>query len=65
MDESSITVVVLINLSCALTALSMSHITSLSEIWLGHFVTIIAFAFSLNSHMQKETEHDDRHTSRF
>jgi hypothetical protein len=53
MDECSMTVVVQIDSSCALTALSMTRMTSLSLI---HFVNNIAFALSLNSHFPTETE---------
>jgi len=49
-------VVFQINSSCVLTALSMTLMTSLTEILLAHFVTNDAFALSLNSHLQNGTE---------
>jgi len=57
MDEFSMTVVGQIHSSCALTALSMTRMTSLTYISLAHLVTNIAFALSLNSQLQKETVH--------
>jgi hypothetical protein len=65
MDEFSMTVVVQIDSSCTLTALSMTCMTSLTEIVLAHFVTNIAFALSLNSHLQKQTERFDHRTVQF
>jgi len=62
MDEISMTVVVQIDSLCALTALSMTHMTSLTQIVLAHVVMNIAFALSLNSHLQKETAHFGRLT---
>ena len=56
MDGFSMTVVIQINSSYALTALSMTRMTSLTYVLLAYFVTNFAFALSLNSHMQKETE---------
>jgi hypothetical protein len=56
MDECSMTVVIQIDWSRVLTALSMTRITSLTKILLPHFVTNIAFASSLNSHLEKETD---------
>jgi hypothetical protein len=64
MDEFSMRVVEKIDLSCALTALSMTRMTSLTKILLVHFITNITFALSLNSHMQKEPEHFGRLTVR-
>jgi hypothetical protein len=58
------TVVVQIDSSGALTSLSMTRITSLTEILLAHVIIKIALALSLNSHLQKETEHDGRLTDR-
>ena len=55
MDEVSMTVVVQIDSSCALTVLSMTRVTLLMSIQLAHFVTNIAFALSLNSYLLKET----------
>ena len=63
MDKFSITVVVQIDSSCALTALSMTCMTSLTEILLAHFLTNIAWALSNNSHLQKDTEFDGRLTA--
>jgi len=60
MDEFSMMVVVQINSSCTLTAPSMTRMTSLTQILLAHFVTNIAFALSLHSHLQKETAHFGR-----
>jgi len=65
MDEFSMMVVVQIDSGCALTILSITRMTSLTQILLANFVTNIAFALSLNSHMQKETEHLGRLTVRF
>jgi len=56
MNEGSMTVVIPIDSSGALTALSMTCMISLDQILLAHFVTNIAFALSLNSHSQNETE---------
>jgi hypothetical protein len=64
-DECSLTVVVGIDLSCALTALSMTRMTSLTKILLALFVTNIAFALSLNSYLQKETKRVGRHSVQF
>jgi hypothetical protein len=44
MDEYGMTVVVQIDSSCELTALTLTRMTSLTEILLPHFVTNIAFA---------------------
>jgi hypothetical protein len=65
MDEYGMTVVVQIDSSCTLTALSMTTMTSLTYILLAHFVTNIGFALSLNSHLQNKTERDGRLTARF
>jgi hypothetical protein len=50
------TVHIQIDSSCTLTALSITLMTSLTEILLAHFVTNIAFGLSFNSCMQKGTE---------
>jgi hypothetical protein len=65
MDEYGMTVVVQINLACELTALTLTHMTSLTEILLPHFITNIALALSLNSHLQNKIERDGRLTARF
>jgi hypothetical protein len=65
MDEYSMTVVVQIDLACELTALTLTRMTSLTEILLAHFVTNIAFALSLNSHLQNKIERDGRFTAQF
>jgi len=65
MDEYGMTAVVYIDSSCALTALPMTRMTSLTEILLAHFVTNIAFALSLKSHLQNQTERDGHLTTRF
>jgi hypothetical protein len=65
MDEFTMTVVVQIDLSCALTALSLAHVTSLTEILLAHIVTNIAFALPVYTHMPKETECFGHLTLRF
>jgi len=65
MDEYGMTAVVQIDPSCALTALSMTRMTSLTSMLLAHFVTNIAFALSLNSHLQNKTKLDGRLTARF
>jgi hypothetical protein len=65
MDEFGMTVVIQIDSSCALTAPSMTHMTSLTYILLPHFVTNIAFALSVNTQLQKETEYFGRLTVRF
>jgi len=65
MDEYGMTVVVQIDSSCALTALSMTHMKSLTKILLAHFVTNIAFNLSLNSRLQKETERVGHLTAKF
>jgi len=59
------TVDVQIDWSCALTDLSMTRMTLFTSILLAYFFTNIAFALSLNSHMQKETECLGRLTVRF
>ena len=59
------TAVVQIDSSCALTALPMPGMTSLTDIFLAHFVTKIALALSLNSQLQNKTERDGRLTARF
>jgi len=56
MAEFSMTVVVQINSLCARTTLFMARMTSLTRTLLAYFFTNIAFAFSLNSHKEKETE---------
>jgi hypothetical protein len=56
MDGFDMTVGVQIDSSCALSAVSMTRITALTDILLAHFVTSIACTLSLNSHLQKETE---------
>jgi len=65
MDECSMTVVVQIDSSCVLTTLSMTRMTSLTYILLAHFVTNIAFALSLNSHLENEKERFGHLTVRF
>jgi hypothetical protein len=65
MDEYGMMVVVQINSSCTLTALPMTHMTSLTKILVAHFVTNIAFALSLNRNLQNKIECDGRHTARF
>jgi len=65
MHEYGTTVVIQINSSGTATALSMKHMTSLTLIVLAHFVTNIAFALSLNSHVQIKTERDGHLTTRF
>jgi hypothetical protein len=57
MYEFSMTVVIQIDSPSALTALSMTLITSLTQILLVYFVTTIAFPLPLNSNMQIETVH--------
>jgi hypothetical protein len=49
MDAYGMTVVVQIDWSCALTARSMTRMTSVTQILIAHFVTTIAVALSLNS----------------
>ena len=56
MDISSMTVNIQTDSSWALTALAMTRMTSLTEIYLVYFVTNLAFALSLNSHLQIEIE---------
>jgi hypothetical protein len=56
-------VVVQINVSGPLTMLSMTRMISLTLILIAHFVTNIAFALSLNSPLQKESERDGRLTA--
>jgi hypothetical protein len=63
MHEYGMTVVVQINLSDTLTTLSMTRMTALTSIWLGHFVTNIAFPWSVYSHLQNKTERDARLTA--
>jgi hypothetical protein len=63
MDEFGMTVVVQINSSCELTALPLTRMTSLTEILLTHFDTNIAFAWSLNSHLQNKIERDGHLTA--
>jgi hypothetical protein len=65
MHECSMTVVIQIHSSCTQTALSMPRMTSLTYILLAHYVTNIAFALSLNSHLQNETECFGRLAVRF
>jgi hypothetical protein len=57
MDEFSLTVVIQNDSSCALTAHSMTRMTSLTYILLAYFIRNIAFALSLYSHRQMETEY--------
>jgi hypothetical protein len=64
-DEYGMTVVILIDVSCALTALPMTRMTSLIEILIAHFITNIAIGLSLNSHLQNKIECDGRLTARF
>jgi hypothetical protein len=59
------TVVVQLDLSSALTALSMTRMTSLTSILLALYVTIIAFVLTLDSYLKKETEHVGCLTVRF
>jgi hypothetical protein len=59
------TVAIQIDSSCSLTALSMIRMTSLTYILLAHSITNIAFALSINSNLQKETECVGRPTVRF
>jgi hypothetical protein len=65
LDELSMTVVVQIDSSCALTALSMTRMTSLTYILSAHCVKNIGFALSLNSALLKETERFGSLTVRF
>jgi hypothetical protein len=65
MNEISMMVVITIDSSYALTALFMTPMTSLTYILLAHFVTNIAFALLLNSHLQKETIRFGRLTVQF
>jgi hypothetical protein len=65
MDKYGMTAVVQIDSSCALTALPMIRMTSLTSILLEHFIYNIAFALSLNSHLQNKTERDGCLTARF
>jgi len=65
MDECSMTVVIQIDSSGTLNALSLTRMTSVSKILLAHFVTNVAFTLSLNSHLQNETERFGRLTVRF
>jgi hypothetical protein len=59
------TVVVQIDSSCALTALPMTCMTSLTYILLAYFVINIAFALSHNSHLQNKINCDGCLTVRF
>ena len=59
------TVVIQIDSSCELTSLTLTRMTSLTQILLAHFVTNIAFALLLNSHLQNKIERDGRLTARF
>ena len=65
LDEFSMTVVVQIDSSCALTGLYMTRMESPTYLLLAHFVTNIAFALSLHSHLQKEIARFGRLTVRF
>jgi len=56
MDEYGMTVLIETDSSRALTAPSMTRMTSLTEIWLVYFITNLGFALSLNSHPQIEIE---------
>ena len=56
MDECSMTVVIQIDSSWAPSALSITRMISLTLILLAHFITNIAFALSLNIHLEIETE---------
>jgi hypothetical protein len=56
MDECGMMVVVETDSPSALTALSMTHMISLTKIVLVYFVTDIAFPLLLNSHLQIEIE---------
>jgi hypothetical protein len=60
MDEYDITVVVQIDSSGELTTPTLTRLTALTYILLAHFVTNIAFALSLNSHLQNEIKRDGR-----
>jgi hypothetical protein len=59
------TVVVQIESSWPLNAWSMTRMKSLRYILLAHFVTNIAFALSLKSHMQKDSQRCGCLTVRF
>ena len=59
------TVVVQIDSSCELTALTLTRMKSLTEIFLAHFVANIAFALSLSSHLQNTIERDGCFKARF
>jgi hypothetical protein len=65
MYEYGMTVVVQIDLPCALTTLPMTHMTSLTLILLAHFVSNITFALSVNSQLQNKIKCDRRLTARF
>jgi hypothetical protein len=65
MDEYGMTVAIQINSSCALTALSMTCMKSITSIFFAHFVTNIAIALSLDSHLQNKTDRDGCLTARF
>jgi len=65
MDECSMTVVIQTDSYCALTALSMTRMTSLSDILLVYFVANITFAISLNNHWQREIEFISHRKARF
>jgi hypothetical protein len=65
MAEYGMTVVVQIDLACELTALTLTCMTSLTEILLANFVTNIDLALSLNSHLQNKIERDGRLRARF
>jgi hypothetical protein len=55
----------LIDLSDALTTHSTTRMSSLTYIRLAHSVTNVAFALSLNSHLEKGTKRDGRLTAPF
>jgi hypothetical protein len=65
MYEYGMMVVVQIDLSCALTTLPMTHLTSLTLILLAYFVANITFALSVNSQLQNKVKCDRRLTGRF
>jgi len=63
MDECSMIVVIQTDLCWALTALSITRMTSLTWSLVAYFVPQIAFALSLNSNRQTEIEHIGRLTA--
>jgi hypothetical protein len=57
MDEYGMTVFVQTDSYRALTDVSMTHMTSLTQILLGYLFTNIASTLSLNSHLLMQIEH--------